>query len=229
LVPALDRPESRPQKLDWKLDPALLPASPAGNDAILSWVGVTGDVDGDGHDEALWAMPRGDQEHCGLVLIGAVPGTTTLTVRTTVELDEPCGRAQLMLADADGDARLDIVLLTGSPGSATRKLLVMWNEGEGRFSGANAALLNPSSDSPQAFTFLSPIPERPPAFAYVTDSSVVLVTGGVRRQFATPRVLARIANGSGITAADVNGDGAADLVVAVAGNLLLMKAGLRTP
>jgi hypothetical protein len=174
-------------------------------------------------------MSSVDLEHCALVLIGAVPGTATLLVRTTVELDEPCARAQVMLADADGDSRLDVALLTGSPGGPARKLLVLWNEGEGRFSTSRMTLLNPSTDSPQGFTFLAPIPRRAASFAYVTDDAIVLVEGAARRQFAPPRVLASIAHGSGIAFADVNGDGAGDLVAAASGNLLLMKAGLRKP
>jgi hypothetical protein len=134
-----------------------------------------------------------------------------------------------MLVDADGDARLDVALLTGSPGGAARKLLVLWNEGEGRFSSSRMALLNPSTDSPQAFTFVPPIPGRGASFAYVTDGSIVLVEGMVRRQFGAPRVVASVAHGSGITFADVNGDGAGDLVVAASGNLLVMKAGLHKP
>jgi hypothetical protein len=229
LIPSFDKPESRPRQLDWKLDPDLLPASVTANDAVLSWAGASGDVDHDDRDEVVWAMPYVDNEHCALVVIGAVPGTATLGVRTTIHLDESCVRSQLMLADADGDGRLDIALLTGSPTTATRKLLVLWNEGEGRFSSGRLALLNPVADSPQAFAFLSTIPQRAAAFAYVTDDSVVIIESTERRQFAVPRVLASIAHGSGITFADVNGDKADDLVVAASGNLFLLKAGLRTP
>ena len=229
LVRDIDSHASRPERLDWKLDPELLPAYVTGEEVALSWVGASGDVDDNGRDEALWAMSSVDREHCALVLIGAVPGTTTLGVRTTVKLDEPCARGQLLLADADGDARLDVALLMGSGGGPARKVIVLWNEGEGRFSSSRMAVLNPSTDSPQAFTFLPPIPGRPASFAYVTDDSIVLVEGRVGRQFAAPRVLASIAHGSGITFADVNGDGAGDLVVAASSNLLLMKAGLRKP
>src|SRR6185503_631950 len=100
-------PESRPQRLDWKLDPDLIPVYVVENEAALTWAGASGDVDDDGRDEVLWAMSRVDLEHCALVLIGTQPGTTALTVRTRVDLDEPCGRAELMLADVDGDNRLD--------------------------------------------------------------------------------------------------------------------------
>jgi hypothetical protein len=229
MVRGLDSPASRPERLDWKLDPALQPAYIRGSAAALSWVGACGDVDGDGRDEALWAMSNGDLDHCALVLIGAMPGTTTLTLRSTIKLDEPCAYGQLMLADADGDGRLDAALLTGSPGGAARKLLVLWNEGEGILSSSRVTQVSPSTDSPQAFAFVPAIAGRAATFAYVTDGAVALVDGSARREFAAPRVLGSIEHGTGITFADVNGDGARDLVLAASGNLLLMKAGLRKP
>src|SRR6185503_8077563 len=131
------------------------------------WTGASGDVDDDGRDEVLWAMSRVDLEHCALVLIGTQFGTIIFTVRARVDLDEPCGRAELMLADVDGDNRLDVALLTSSPDDATRKLLVLWNEGEERFSSSRMAVLNPSTDSPQAFAFLTPAAPRAAALAYV--------------------------------------------------------------
>jgi hypothetical protein len=164
LAPAIDTPESRPEPLAWKLDPELLPAYVMGNDAALSWVGTSGNVDGDDRDEVVWAMSIVDHEHCALVLIGAAPGSATLGVRSTIRLDEPCARGQLMLADADGDNRRHRAL-----------------DGVARGHGAQAHLL------------------------------------------------ATVAQGTGITFADVNADGAHDLVVAASGNLLLMKAGLRKP
>jgi hypothetical protein len=229
MVPALDRPTSRLQMLDWRLDPHLLPIDVVDGNAVLTWVGGVADLDGDGRDEAVWAMSKVDYEHCALVVIGAAPGTETLRVRTTIDLDEPCGRSDLALGDADGDDRIDIVLLTGGPGRPARKLLVLWNDGEGRFSSSSSAVINPTSDSPEAFTFLPSGLRRTVSFAYVTQSAIAIVEAAPARQFAAPRVLAPVVRGSGITAADVNGDGAADLVVAASGNLLLMKAELRTP
>ena len=195
LVPAVDTPESRPQRLDWNLDPTLLPGYFVGDAPALSWVGASGDVDGDGRDEAIWVMPRIDLEHCAILVIGSVPGSATIGMRTTVELDEPCVRADLILADADNDGRIDVALLTGSTRGAARKLLVLWNEGEGRFSNASLARLNPDADSPEAFTFLPPIPGRTSAFAYVTATSMAMVKGEGRRQFGAPHVLANITQG----------------------------------
>jgi hypothetical protein len=227
-VPRLGQSASGPQRLDIKLDPNLLPAFSNGFEASLTWVGATADLDGDGRDEAVWVMSKVDHQHCAIVIIGAVPGTDTFAERATVDVDEPCARADLKLPDADGDGSNDIVLLTGPVGSGQRKLLILWNQGQGRFSASTALQLHPSTDSPEAFAYLPPIPARPTSIAYVTESSLVMVESTAPRRF-TSRVLAPIVRGTGIVAADIDGDKADDLVVAASGNLFLMKARLRTP
>jgi hypothetical protein len=173
-------------------------------------------------------MSKVDHQHCAIVIIGAVPGTNTFAERATVDLDEPCARADLKLPDADGDGSNDIVLLTGPVGSGQRKLLILWNQGQGRFSASSTLQLHPSTDSPEAFAYLPSIPARSTSIAYVTESSLVMVESTAPRRF-TSRVLAPIVRGTGIVAADIDGDKAADLVVAASGNLFLMKARLRTP
>jgi hypothetical protein len=227
-VPELAEPTSRPRRLDLQLDRTLLPAYSDGVEASLTWVGATADVDGDGRDEAVWVMPKGDYQHCAIVIIGALPGTDTFAQRAEIDLDEPCGRADVQLPDADGDGEKDIVLLTGPVGIGERKLLILWNQGQGRFSTSASVQLDMSTESPQGFTFLSPIPGRAASIAYVTESSLVLMELTNRREF-TPHALASIVRGSGVVAADINGDRAVDLVVAASGNLFSMKAALRIP
>jgi hypothetical protein len=49
-----------------------------------------------------------------------------------------------------------------------------------------------------------------------------------QRQFRS-RALAEVVRGSGVVAADINGDQADDLIVAASGNLFAMTAQLRAP
>jgi len=226
LVRDLGQPASRPERLALKLDPRLLPAYSNGLEASLTWAGDTADIDGDGRDEAVWVMSKADYDHCAIVILGAVPGTEPFAEPTTIDLDEPCARADVKLADADGDGSRDIVLLTGPLVSSERKLLILWNLGKGRFSTSAAMQLNPSADSPQAFAYLKPIPGRAISLAYVTESSLLLAQSTVPRQF-TSRVLAPVVRGSGLVAADINGDQTDDLIVAASGNLFSMTAQLR--
>jgi hypothetical protein len=226
LVRDLGQPASRPEQLAFRLDPNLLPAYSSGNEASLTWAGDAADVDGDGRDDAVWVMSKADYQHCGIVIIGAAPGTDALAERATIDLDEPCARADVKLFDVDGDRSRDIVLLTGALGSGERKLLVFWNQGQGRFSTSVAIQLNPNTDSPQAFTYLPPLPERAASLLYVTESSLLFTEMTGMRQF-TSRALAPVVRGSGLVAADINGDKADDLVVAASGNLFTMTAQLR--
>jgi len=230
LLPALGTSDSRPALLAAKVDPMLRPGHFDGVSVSLNVVSAAADVDGDGRDEALWAMPADTDQRCGLVIVGTGTDGTTLVSRATVLLDEPCQRAQLVPVDADGDGHIDIALLTGAPGLDHRKLLVLWNGGKGEFSSSDASVVGDPADSPQGFTTLGAIPGRPFGFAYVTGAAAVLVSATTTpRTFGTPRVLASVLRGSGIVAADVNGDDAPDLVLATSGDLLVLKAQLAIP
>jgi hypothetical protein len=226
LVRDLGGPAARPERLALKLDSSLLPAYSNGLEASLTWAGDAADLDGDGRDDVVWVMSKADYAHCAMVIIGADPNTDTFAERATIDIDEPCARADVKLVDADGDGLRDIVLLTGVLEGGERKLLVLWNRGQGQFSTAGAAQLNPSTDSPEAFTFLRPIPERATSIVYVTESSLLLTEATGRRQFAS-RALASVARGSGVVAADINGDFVDDLIVAASGNLFSMTARVR--
>lgn len=175
-------------------------------------------------------MPADTDQHCGIALVGVGLDGTTVAPHGTIVLDEPCPGAQLSSVDADADGVVDIALLTGAPGLPGRKLLVLWNDGKGGFSSSNVSVVNDRADSPQGFAVLGAIPIRPFAFAYVTDAAAVLVSAtSTPRVFGSPRVLTSVQHGSGIVAADVNGDDAIDLVLATSGDLMVLKAQLLIP
>jgi hypothetical protein len=204
------------------------PAFSNGLEASLTWTGDTADIDGDGRDEAVWVMSKVDHEHCAMVIIGLAASTGTFAERATIDLAESCAIADVKLVDADGDGSRDIVLLTGALGGGGRKLLVFWNQGQGRFSTSAVLHLNAENESPQAFSYLRPIPGRAASLVYVTESALVLAESTGQRQFRS-RALAEVVRGSGVVAADINGDQADDLIVAASGNLFAMTAQLRAP
>ena len=228
LLPSVDQPGTLPVRLNLELDSRLVPVRGAGFDLQISAVSAVGDVDGDGRDEAVFAVPADGAQACGVVIVGTSdPRSSNVEARSTVYLDEPCTGAQLMSVDADRDGSVDIALLTGAPGEDHRRLLVLWNKGQGNFASDTVSAVNGPDDSPQGFAYLPANSASAAAFFYVTDQAIVRAgneTGD--RQFETPRVLFPIERGSGIVAADVNGDGVTDLAIATSGNLTVMKAQL---
>lgn len=239
-LPEIELPGAFPRRLTEVLDPRLKgPAFANGNrDVYVDIASVAADLDGDGLDEAIFAMPAGDQrERCSLVIFQqvSVAGATepTLAPSDPVFFDEPCQDPQLAAVDADADElkRIDLVLLTGSAGSVERKLLVLWNDGHGGFSAADAQLIS-GADSPQAFTIMPPLSPHASKqsllrFAYVTASDARLVTTSSPRMFTSPRPLfSELAGGSGIAASDFDGDGIADLALADSGRLRILRSSL---
>jgi hypothetical protein len=227
MLPALATSDRVPIHLDWTPEPRLEPYHLSNQEDYVNAVGTSADVDNDGRDESLWAIPADDLQHCGLLLVGiAGDGSASLRRAETLVVDDPCLGPQLQAVDVDHDGWMDVVLLTGAPEADGRKLLVLWNDGHGRFAREALAVVSPPGVSVQAFAVL-PAPAGRPALAYVTSAAAGLLTPGASaRDFVSLPPLAPLERGSGIVAADVNGDGVVDLVVADSGNLKVMKAHL---
>jgi FG-GAP-like repeat len=232
LLPPLETSEGAVLSVGGGIDPRLTPLYSLGSEIVLSLASTAADVDGDGRDEALWVMPADANTHCGVVVTGTpTVGATEVMTRETLVIDEPCLAPQLAPVDADGDGRVDLALLTGTPGETGRKLLVLWNDGAGGFVNLSPATVNAVADSPGQFSVMPATPSHPPIFVYVTEHAAFQVTptSPGAREFAPPQALADLQRGTGIVAADLNGDGVVDLALADSGNLVLLKAKLAAP
>ena len=81
--------------------------------------------------------------------------------------------------------------------------------------------MNATADVPHGFTSVQLTPSEPPALAYVTATALELAHVDAKaRTFSTTKV-ATLLLGTGVVAADVDGDGVEDLAVADSENLVL--------
>ncbi len=226
----LENPSSAPKRTPKALDSRLSPITVLGDrlDFDSDVASATLDIDLDGRDEAVLAMPAGaDRMHCGVVVLAA-SSEEEVEQREPLVLDEPCTDPQLGAADIDGDGFPDLILLTGSQGAEARKLHVLWNDGSGAFSADRIDLLTPAEDSPQAFSVVSSSTKQPLGIAFVTHGALRLVRSSSKsRTLPSPETLYDGLNrGTGVVAADVNGDRVQDLVVADDGKLRVLRAQL---
>jgi len=192
----------------------------------LSMAVAAADLDGDGRDEALFAVPGRDNEECALLVFEVGPDRVTL--RGDVRVPEPCLRAELSAVHADGDGRLDVAWLTGRADYGDRSLSVLWNDGAGNLSGDRRSVIGDRAVSPQAFALLSSSNVRGTTVVYATQTGLERVAITPTRALGTPEFVADLVGCTGLTAADVDGDGATDLVAAGRGNLHVLRAGLET-
>lgn len=119
----------------------------------------------------------------------------------------------LRSSDIDGDGTLDVVVhyadATGKPA-----LIVLWNDNAGAFTLANSASVPGPPDPAVAFTSFRPGPVAQHAVAMLTAKGVYLAkTDGTKRQFLPPVQAPGLPGGALVGAADLDGDGVADLVI----------------
>lgn len=217
-----------PAELDTRLKPIVFLERDA--DLTSDIASAAADLDGDGLDDAVFVMPAGEQQaRCGLLTIGAsASAAATIAPREPVLFDAQCADPAVTPVDADSDGFIDLAVLTGRSNGFDRKLYVFWNDGSGGFSNTRFTQISAAEDSPQGFSVLPRSNEQDLAFVYVTSSElrrVVAPSSG--REFPAPSTLGEpLSGGTGVAAADVNGDHVKDIVVAQSGNLSVLKAQL---
>ena len=240
LLPMVETAGTYTRRLPADLDARLNPFSfSSENLEAANFASSSADLDGDGLEEAIFAMPAGARrDHCGLVTFGATGSgadPALVIAHEPLVLDEACLDPRVQAVDADADGAIDLVLLTGQVAAPGRKLYVLWNDHHGGFSSADSTVVS-GADSPQAFSVLPGTPDgpwapaRPFGFAYVTRDKAQFVSSAGAREFLPPvSLLDDLNGGTGIAAADVNGDRVSDLVIAESGKLRVLKAQLKVP
>jgi len=156
------------------------------------------DLDGDGLDELIVAAPDQSGDHC--LIASARVTAPDVALDPPLSLDERCTRSsQLGLADLDGDAAPEIVILTGEPGGP-RNLFALWNDGTGHFT-SEPQLLADASLGPTAFTPLRNAPQGmaggKPVLAFVSQDSAYVL-------HAQDRASAQAGNAAGAGAGQVS-------------------------
>jgi hypothetical protein len=220
------------QRLPAELDARLKPVVVLHHnfDLTSDAASASADLDGDGLDEAVFVMPAGEgQTHCGLLTVGAsASAATRVAPREPVVFEAPCADPAVIPVDADSDGFVDLAVLTGRTNDADRKLYVFWNDGSGGFSNTSLSSISSPDDSPQGFSVLPRSHAQSLAFVYVTSTALRLVGApDSERAFPTPATLGEpFTGGTGVTAADINGDHVKDIVLAQSGKLSVLKAQL---
>jgi hypothetical protein len=213
-----------PLNIGWHVDKHTRPlGGPSGEE--LSARLAAKDLDGNTIDELVFVAPGDDDVGCIVNVASVVGEPPQLELRNVVALDMPCLETWIEVTDLDADDAPDIVVLVGDR-EGTREPLVLWNDGRGDFSSENATTIATAGERAHAFTTFRAFGGKT-LFALVTESSIRLLRPlGAARAFDEERVLATLDLGTGVVAADVNGDRIVDLAVADAGSVRIFHAEL---
>lgn len=225
LIPDLRQGDRAPQLLEANLDPRFLPIwHPVTAHELVARL-VAGDIDGDNLDELIVASPLRDATICLLQLGKLSRQDARFDVRQLLELDLGCeAEPPLRIEDVDGDGAADLVLLAGL--GESQHLLVLWNDGTGGFSPEHRTSVLSDAASPRAFSFLRG-PKDVLRLAIVTQDELrVLESRGKARTFKDLPIGRALTNGTGVVAADVDGDGVTDLAIADDGAVRVLHASL---
>ena len=232
LMPNLRSRRSGPVDLGWSFDPGMVANRELIQGDVSAQVTLlmaAGDLDGDGVDELVAAAPDQSDEHCLIFDWRARRGeadSLELQLNAPLQLAGSCARGQLATGDLDGDDHPEIVLMTGSA-HGPHALFVLWNDGVGGYASDSVSSVASAEVAPQAFALFRSTPTAAMQIAYATATRVNLwqakppPAGPASRELDSP-----FERATGIVGADVDGDGIADLVVADAGRVRVLRAEL---
>lgn len=227
LIPSIDDTDSVPLRLNSTLPTGLAPIV-TGSDGLgrVALALDAADLDGDGRDEAIGLVATEGATSCAL--IWSEVEKPAWQQRGALYLDAPCDRQALRALDVDQDGSLDLVVLSSNATGDDGVLRVLFNDGAGGFTLDASVLVALDSGTPRAFAWLSPSVNRSPTLAVVTETELTLVRWS-GRDFEPPVALLALERGTGVAAADFDGDRVVDLAVADAGDVRLLKGGLVPP
>jgi VCBS repeat protein len=226
LVQDLARRGNPPEAIGWGFDPEPVPLGGPLDEIALASRMTSGDLDGDGRDNLVFVAP-GAGGRC-LINTARVDSRQApeLASQRSVVLESPCYDAEVVVTDLDDDSMPDLLLLAGELGS--RELLVLWNDGSGGFDASSTTSLATHGENPRGFTHFRSAADSPVKVAYVSELGARLLRSrGSERGFDDEGlIIADLAFGTGIVAADVNGDRIVDLAIADAGNVRVLRSEL---
>ncbi len=226
LMPDLRQGNRAPRRLDWEFDARFVPVlEPRGLRRLLAQL-VSGDLDGDGIDELVVASPLPDEATCFLQLGKVASDEPRLSFTQTLELDLGCeAEPALDVRDVDGDGAADLVLVAGL--GENRQLVVLWNDGSGAFDTERRSSVLSDAGSPRAFSFFRSNVGDALRLAVVTEKELrVVESRGAARTFRDLELGRPLSGGTGVVAADIDGDSVTDLAIADRGTVRVLYASL---